>query len=201
MSGLFKTDIPEKHFQMLLICNSANFVYKQSFYKLKHKILSKHGHADGMDLQIVQHKCWTCNGTGKYNEPGDCWSCNGSGIYNTNYFILRRYKINDIVLHVPMDEPNAVSLHKNKCKNTINGIIKHKDLKGNPIFCYGVLLWLYDIDSFFHFLNAFGSSLNTTAKHKWRQIMRTSGSSIKGFFNYFNLTLKEHHPEMDELPF
>lgn len=86
-------------------------------------------------------------------------------------------------------------------KNTIEGIIEHKPVKGNPTFCYGLLLWIYDQDEFFAFISGYGKGLNTRGKHKWRQIMRTSVSTIQGFCRYFNITLKNHNPETDELPF
>ena len=199
---LFKTDIPERHLQMMLVCNSQRFLFQQAFYALKHKILEKHGHPDGMDLQIIKKTCHSCNGTGTFDEPGDCYKCGGSGVYTTNHYILKRYKINEHVFHVPvMDDPFAVKKHHAKCKNTINGLVQHKAVPGNPIFCYGLLLWLYDQNEFFIFLGSYGKGLNTTAKHKWKMIMRSSKSVLHGFFNYFNITLKQHTPEPEELPF
>lgn len=58
MNTLFETklDIPAKHLQMMIICNSVPFPHKQQFYSLKHKILSEHGRADGYDLQIIVKK-------------------------------------------------------------------------------------------------------------------------------------------------
>lgn len=94
MQNLFqvKNDIPEKHLQLMLVCNSNKFLYQQAFYKLKHKILSKHGKVDGYDLQIVKRKCNACNGTGIYDKADniECNRCN-SGIYSTSQYILKRY--------------------------------------------------------------------------------------------------------------
>lgn len=206
MSNLFelKTDIPLKHLRLFMVCNSKPFAGQQQFYTLKKKMLEKYGHADGYDLQIVKKKCWSCAGTGIYDKQEDiaCYKCCGTGIYDTRYYILKRYILNGNLFYVPVDDINAVSKYKAKCKNTIEGLVTHKDVPGNPLFCYGVLLYIYDQNEFFIFIGNYGKMLNTQAKHKWKEIMKASKSTLHGFYSYFNLTLKEHQPDnIEDLPF
>ena len=56
-------DIPEAHMKAFVVCNSSP---TQIFYKLKDKILTKFGHENDYDLQIIKQTCWSCEGTGKF---------------------------------------------------------------------------------------------------------------------------------------
>lgn len=179
----------------LLVCNAAaNHQYKQAFYKLKHAILEKHGHVDGYDKQTIVHKCWTCKGTGKWNGQ----TCNRcfNGIYRVNIYILKRYRMNDHIFHVPVEERPV------KFKNEIEGLVQHKAFPGNFIFCYATLLWLYDRNEFFSFLGNYGRLLKTRAKHKWNIVMYRCKTPLHGLYNFFDVPLdKNKVVQEDDLPF
>jgi len=73
------------------------------FYRLKTRLLHEYGEVDGYDLQqwgdYNREYCNCAWGT----EPENC-NCGGTEEYATHYHILRRWKIGDVVFHIPTSE-------------------------------------------------------------------------------------------------
>lgn len=135
-------DIAPLLFNYFIACNRASksWTYKQDFYTLKNLILDKHGRFDGYDLQIIEKRCWSCNGTGEYcnyysyqssNGKEECWKCDGTGVYEKKAIALMRYVLNDQLFHRPFGavKPGQAYFTYQELKvqyhNTIKGIIEH----------------------------------------------------------------------------
>jgi len=111
---------------------------KPEFYKIKDRILKKHGKTIGYDYQhFNQQECYSCNGTGlhyhyddeDYGDYEDCWHCGGTGIYNTEKWIgLKKIQFGEYVFHIPIGrvEGKPDSLPHS---NIIEGVISHSQKK------------------------------------------------------------------------
>lgn len=100
--------------------NSDPFATKdrEGFYLLKQAICSRWGVLEGHDIQRVVYECWTCDGTGFYEE-WDCYRCSG-GIHKVLYFELERWRLGRFVFHRPLGKVDA-----KETQATIHGKIKH----------------------------------------------------------------------------
>jgi hypothetical protein len=131
--------------------NAGDYPEKKAFYsRLKPLILKTFAEFAGYDLQIIEKKCHTCDGTGQWgywrHDGGDtCWSCNGEGIYETKAISLERYLLNGVIYHIPCYELKAEP-HKNR----ITGHIKHEPVNGIDAHrAYIILLWKYNKEEFY----------------------------------------------------
>jgi hypothetical protein len=73
-------------------------------YRLKDRILKRHGVPDGTDLQIITLTCNCCHGRGHFGPPWNrdfCRKCVGSGVFARDYITLSRFRIGAHVFHVP----------------------------------------------------------------------------------------------------
>jgi len=157
------------------LANSGVYEEKQLFYQhVKNIILEKHADFIGYDLQIIEHKCWSCGGTGvwkKYWYEGNaryllkeekCWNCK-NGIYQIKKISLKRYILNGSVYHIPCDES---MIDKEPVQNIIQGIVKHDvvDLK-EAFESFLILLWVYNRTEFYyHVKNVLKSKIQGIAE-------------------------------------
>ena len=115
------------------LANAGNYRYKQDFYDhIKPVILKNFATPAGVDLQIIEKECWSCNGTGVYKkyqyEYGQryllseqaCFKCD-KGIFDIKQVYLSRWILNGKVYHMPADKPLYTPV-----TNEIKGIIKHE---------------------------------------------------------------------------
>jgi hypothetical protein len=118
-------DIPEAHMKAFIVCNSSP---TQTFYLLKDKILTKYGHRNDYDLQIIKQTCNSCDGTGIFKsdwKPREsCWSCGGDGIFRRKKIILERWLLNGNLYHKPLGEFFNIPVDT-IIKNKIDGYIRH----------------------------------------------------------------------------
>jgi hypothetical protein len=99
------------------------------------------------------------------------------------------------VFHVPVNDwPAGKELN---AKNRIEGLVHHKPISGNPVFAYGMLLWLYDRNEFFVFAGKYGKLLRTRAQHKWKMVFNKVNNTVEGWCKYFGVT----KDAADDLPF
>jgi len=104
--------------------DSARDGFRDRFYNLKKEILLAHAHQQGFDLQHITKKCWSCAGTGTFQDDYDascCWKCGGTGIYQERWVLLGRYNLAGLVFHCPagyVQDPGV--------KPTIEGLIEHR---------------------------------------------------------------------------
>jgi len=88
------------------------------FYVVKDRILSQYGKQIGYDIQHIEgKKCFTCNGTGKYDrwdnygiyDPDWCWHCCGNGYYKDPQWIcLARIQFGNYVFHKPLKREKCI---------------------------------------------------------------------------------------------
>lgn len=189
-------DIPEAHMKAFIVCNSSP---TQTFYLLKDKILTKYGHRNDYDLQIIEQTCWTCGGTGKFKcdwkltEP--CWSCHGDGIYMKKQILLERWILNDKLFHKPLGHFFNIPVDK-VIKNKIYGYIRHTPIKDNPQYCLYYLMWHYDRDMFFKYLTSDIQGYYKRERLKFQRLLRKNNP-----LNAIAEFLKVKKQEADELPF
>lgn len=193
----------------LLVCNSNNFSSKQQFYELKKRLLEEHAEKDGIDLQTINRYCYSCvKGVYTHDHSGDqetCYKCCGTGIYSTKHWLLQRYRINDILFHVPIRTitekeqiEDSAWFALGAIKNFIEGAIIQTKTKGNPYYSYMMLLYSFDRSLFYKEVNSLGQRLRTRAKHKFKNVVRKAKDIIVGLAQYFGIIEKE---EQDLLPF
>lgn len=155
------------------LANAGVYLHKQSFYNVvKPHVLKIFGQFAGFDLQIIEKKCWSCNGTGvfkHYNyefsqrylikeEP--CWHCK-NGIYETKRIPLERYILNGKIYHIPTDNPGITYT------NEIKGVIVHEQVDSDKALrAYIILLWIYNKPEFYNYLTAF-VTLEIINKTSW----------------------------------
>jgi hypothetical protein len=61
--------IPQWIADYFAIANAGSYPEKQAFYtKVKPLVLKIYGEFAGYDLQIIKHKCRSCDGTGIYKH-------------------------------------------------------------------------------------------------------------------------------------
>ncbi len=143
-----------KYFRdLFFVCNSGAYSEKEDyFYPLKDKLLKKHGKPDGYDLQVIDHKCCSCDGEG-YLEFSDnsrelCEDCEGTGIYKTARVILSRYILGKRIYHIPSND--YALLDESAPKSTINGFIAHDDIDREAVLrALKILLFRYDFPQFY----------------------------------------------------
>ena len=74
-------------------------------YRLKDRILSRHGVPDGTDLQILTLHCRACHGSGYHGPPwrrDGCWTCGATGLYAHDYITLQRFRLGGRIFHAPI---------------------------------------------------------------------------------------------------
>jgi hypothetical protein len=129
---------------------------RDSFFKLKEKLVKKYGCVSGFDMQHIYKECHSCdNGMFyKYWEKDyeTCYNCRGTGVYADYYVRLDRYCIGEYGFHVPNSRFYEVLEGSNE---VVYGYIKHRLPK------YGIsrecLLWLYLLFDFSSFKLEVGS--------------------------------------------
>lgn len=143
-----------KYFQdLFFVCNSGAYPEKEYyFYPLKDKLLRKYGKPDGYDLQVIHHRCWSCEGTGIYThwdgDEEECEACEGTGIYRTVRVILARYILGQSVYHIPSKDYNLRD--KSAPKNIIDAFIVHDDVDREAVLrVLKILLFRYDFPQFY----------------------------------------------------
>jgi hypothetical protein len=148
------------------LANAGNCSHKQSFYStIKPHVLKTFGKFAGYDLQIIEKKCWSCNGTGVFKhyhyefsqrylisqEP--CWRCKG-GIYETKKISLRRYILNGKLYHIPCENFVSMTYYTNEIK----GVIVHEQVDPNKALrAFIILLWIYNKAEFYNYLTSFAA--------------------------------------------
>jgi len=179
------TDTDFKRFQL---CNSANFWLKQEFYAFKFSFLEANAKTDGYDKQVIEKKCYSCEGTGIFRcswKPAEhCWSCL-NGIYQTRVYILRRYLFKGVIYHVPTTNQER-DLPEGEVKNIITGRVTHEETTEPAIPHFLILLWRHDRDMFVKVLLFIGQTKRTRALHKWRFSYIKYKHQLYGALSYFN---------------
>lgn len=216
-------DIPESHLYAFRACNSGGaWAYKYSFYKLKNELLLKYGHEADYDLQHVVKKCYTCGGSGWYNEVNRCHNCD-NGVYSRKDVILKRWILNGAIFHQPIGEltgGNRIKIFdgyeeeedgwheypkfryetfNGKIISTITGLIKHKPIGLNPMWAYYYLLWNYDRDRFYKIMQSDLNTMQTNTKYKLKRLLRKLNPII-AYAEFFEVK-NEHLADIDDLPF
>lgn len=168
--------------------NAGEYPEKRDFYsRLKPYILKNLGEFTGYDLQIIEKKCHTCDGTGQWgywrHDGGDtCWSCNGEGIYQIKKISLERYLLNGVVYHIPCYE-----LKPEPHKNEIKGLVKHEPVNGIEAHkAFMVLLWKYNKDEYYRTI--------------WRFIADYSGKMKDEIRSFCQMLIRKDNIK-NELPF
>lgn len=186
-------DISERDLKLFVVCNQANrnWFSKQLFYQFKNKLLTKHNHPNGFDLQIIERPCYNCNGTGIYHGREVCHSCR-KGIYSTSYILLARYLLNGVIFHIPhltqndahtYINPNTVFTDFNYT-NVIRGLVEHKETKFSADVALVELLLKYDRPMFIDYMVCNGTALRTTALAKWKRCFQQP-DKVKAAREYF----------------
>lgn len=203
-------DIPEAHMKAFVVCNSSP---TQIFYKLKDKILTKFGHENDFDLQVIKQTCWSCEGTGKFKSDWKpieiCWSCGGDGVFRTKKIVLERWLLNGHLFHKPLGElsgnlvvkydpfehPRSISF-SGVIRNEIQGYIRHDKMEGNPQYCLYYLMWHYDRDMFWRYLTCDVNGYYKKERLKFQRLLRKYNplAAISQF-------LQVKKQEVDDLPF
>ncbi len=128
--------ISTEHLDLLIKANAAEYIFKQSFYEVKKKILDEHAEKVGLDLQQLIRRCRTCDGHGNYTIYGElsgdildvrsCWNCNGTGKLGFHYWVLQRHLLNDHLFHTPLHSIDPEGADLDRFTKTIQGTIKHE---------------------------------------------------------------------------
>jgi len=217
-------DIPAAHFYAFNVCNSAGSNgWKNSFYALKNELLKAYGHEADYDLQYIEKKCYTCNGTGMYSEINRCRNCLGTGIYAKRNVLLKRFLLNGHIFHQPVGElidcrgkifdgytedddcfygAYAKFRYENfngVIKENISGLIKHEPHSLNPTFAFYYLLWVFDREKFYSRMNGDLKVYQTNTLHRLRQLL-AKYSPLKAYAMFHNVEQKDLEP-IDDLPF
>jgi hypothetical protein len=197
MSGvtyLFEPEIkmPHSDFRLFVACNNADrdWVYKQSFYKLKNELLEKYADAAGYDRQIVKHVCNVCRGTGWYSTDARCRRCI-DGVYAEYSYILKRYALNGQLFHRPVERADGPIVE------VIKGIIKHNTPDVRPGFAYACLLKKYKPADFNEHLRLFRSRFTKSDWKKWGEIAAKSDNIITALATWHEVAVEV----TDDLPF
>ena len=85
-------------------------------YRLKDRILTRHGIPDGTDLQILTLHCRACNGRGHHGPEWRvdfCRKCLGSGIYAKDFIPLGRFQLGGRLFHIP----NSLARYRVACED------------------------------------------------------------------------------------
>ena len=199
-------DIPARDLKLFRICNQASkhWYNKPAFYQFKSSLLTKYGHENGYDLQIIERVCFNCSGSGIHWNKEPCWQCN-KGIHHTSYVLLKRYLLNGEVFHCPHLSTNdkwTGPINKNtiyrefEYKNIIIGLIKHEPSEYNLEVAIVELYLKYDTEQLYRYLEFWSKGLRTKALHKWKKSLRKYGISVKSIAEYFGVK-----KDIDELPF
>lgn len=101
-----------------LLHHANRFSKDQAFYKVKDRILSKHGKQVGYDIQSLPgKKCFSCHGTGRHArwdqygiyDPQCCWRCAGNGWFKDPQWVcLSRIEFKGYVFHKPLKREYSV---------------------------------------------------------------------------------------------
>lgn len=133
-----------EHLQELFYkANAADYPEKRGvFYPLKDKLLRLYGKHDGWDLQVIEKKCWGCDGTGidDWNDGCECYACQGTGIYSTRNIRLDRYQLGLRIYHIPQSSIDVVVVGY---KTHVKGLIQHEAIapEEGQSACFTLLNW------------------------------------------------------------
>jgi len=150
--------IPDWLHEYFHTANAGTYKGKNLFYSLiKGRVLDKHAQKAGFDLQIIEHKCWSCSGTGVYkhyyyefgqrylSSSKPCYNCK-DGIYRTVKIVLQRYILNGVVYHVPRPDILTESIIP---VSIVTGIIEHDKTDPDKAFkAFLIVFWKYAPDDF-----------------------------------------------------
>ena len=217
-------DIPDPHLFAFRVCNSAGtWAYRPAFYMLKNQLLEKYGHEADYDLQHIVKKCHSCYGSGYHRSGAQCNNCN-KGVYSRKDVVLKRFLLNGYVFHQPLGELEAGSnrlkifdgyeqdayfnpyypkfryeLFHGKFNSVITGLIKHEPVGLHPVWAYYYLLWNYDREKFYKYLQSDLKNYQTNTQHKLKQLLGRF-NPLKAYADFFEVK-KEQLASIDDLPF
>lgn len=84
---------------------------RREFYAVKDRILRRWGRRDperSHDWQYLERECWTCEGTGRYEDTGRmCRKCGGTGVYEAVWVKLERWRLGRYSFHRPVDRRHS----------------------------------------------------------------------------------------------
>lgn len=94
---------------------------RNEFYRLKERLLRKHGTLRGHDIQEITKECWGWRrwdydaGEYEYLPCGpDCRRCGGTGIFDQRWVRLERWQWGKYVFHIPSGDtrikPDSVQI-------------------------------------------------------------------------------------------
>lgn len=111
----------------------------ERFYRLKARLLERHGHRTGTAWQEIVKSCWSCHGTGGLYEPGGCWKCGGTGEFSRVYHRLERWRCGDRDFLVPVE-----TVTEPPPRVDIRGRVEHPDRGPSAIEAGLWLVLLFD---------------------------------------------------------
>lgn len=118
---------------------------RETFYRLKSRLLVRYGRYIGDDVQDLSQECWGPDRR-SYVCPGNgCPKCGGTGVYRERFVVLERWRLGRYTFHRPVERrlPKMVPVR------VIKGIIRHGDVPYDQ--AVDALLWLalvYDRELF-----------------------------------------------------
>lgn len=130
-------NVPERHVQWLASANAGDYPEKKFwFYPFKSRFCREHGVPDGMDLQVIEKKCWCGDGIFRGIEGTrperfweECNRCGGSGIFETRHVVLLRWRVGDRLFHEPSDwVSHAEYLPGKAYHQRFEGLIRHPEV-------------------------------------------------------------------------
>lgn len=158
--------------KLLYLANQRpNAFEKYSFYKLKDSLLKKYGKKIGTDYQYISKECHTCFGTGVYKcehkMPETCWSCSGTGKYEEYVSQLDKYEFGKHDFHLPVRkyQRRDSGFIDAMIKVNIKDYIRHK--YKNPYSSDEAQLWLFLLFDIKTFKKMFGRSYRFYVKSRY----------------------------------
>lgn len=191
-------DFPESHFRAFQVCNTDKWIGKRGFYEMKNLILRVYGHENDYDLQYLELKCHSCNGSGWYYSDSRCRNCGGTGIFRNKRVVLERFLLNGHVFHKPLGELEQRSgtaylkiftgysevfewehpypQFKYEpfigiIRNRIHGLITHEKPSLSALWSYLYLLWHYDRNKLYETIQGDVRSRVRSDAHKLRTLL------------------------------
>jgi hypothetical protein len=123
-------------------------------YQVKDRILRRHGHLVGHDIQHIVKRCYDCGGAGEYEDGCRCYRCSGTGVFDEFWVRLERWEFAGRIFHRPIDRMSRPRFRDGR--PVIEGRIAHAhvaDGAGDEAILW--LLLFYD-------------------RRAWRRLMRSS---------------------------
>lgn len=115
-------------FPLAFLLHHANRAEKSNtYYRIKSRILARHGQVSGEDIQKIEGKpCYYCH----YHEEGECHHCDGTGWYKSPFYsLLQRVSFSGYVFHQPVRKiynlSEGAALAAQKKVPVIEGYITH----------------------------------------------------------------------------